>query len=112
MVWAGHGVARYLFGYDTSRSILAPQYKVAIFEELFDAPAQSLLPLKDVLTRRVFMNGPDRVPLTAKVVIACTNKDPREFGDGNDAVQALMERFLLQKEVRWPNDEEKNYLEF
>ncbi|WP_417749015.1 AAA family ATPase [Rosistilla oblonga] len=97
--------------YDTSRSFLAPQYKVVIFEELFDAPAQALLPLKDVLTRRVFMNGPDRVPMHAKVVIACTNKDPRDFVEGNDAVQALMERFLLQKEVRWPQYEEKNYRE-
>ncbi|MGI9471676.1 MAG: AAA family ATPase, partial [Rubripirellula sp.] len=112
-LWGGPDMASLdtCLKYDTSRSFLSPQYKAVIFEELFDAPAQSLLPLKDVLTRRVFMNGPDRVPLTAKVVIACTNKDPREFGDGNDAVQALMERFLLQKEVRWPSYEKKNYAE-
>lgn len=112
-LWGGPDMASLdtCLKYDTSRSFLAPQYKVVVFEELFDAPAQSLLPLKDVLTRRVFMNGPDRVPLGAKVVIACTNKDPREFGEGNDAVQALMERFLLQKEVRWPAYEEKNYRE-
>ncbi len=112
-LWGGPDMASLdtCLKYDTSRSFLAPQYKVVVFEELFDAPAQSLLPLKDVLTRRVFMNGPDRVPLGAKVVIACTNKDPREFGEGNDAVQALMERFLLQKEVRWPQYEQKNYLE-
>lgn len=97
--------------YDTSRSFLAPQYKVVVFEELFDAPAQALLPLKDVLTRRVFMNGPDPVEMKARVVIACTNKDPREFAEDNDAVQALMERFLLQKEVRWPKYEEKQYRE-
>jgi MoxR-like ATPase len=97
--------------YDTARSFLAPQYKAVIFEELFDAPAQALLPLKDVLTRRVFMNGPERVTMRAKVVIACTNKDPREFGEGNEAVLALMERFLLQKEVRWPAYEADNYTE-
>ncbi|TWT79349.1 AAA domain (dynein-related subfamily) [Planctomycetes bacterium CA13] len=97
--------------YDTTRSFLAPQYKVVIFEELFDAPAQALLPLKDVLTRRVFMNGPERVEMSAKVVIACTNKDPREFAEDSDAVQALMERFLLQKEVRWPGYEAKHYRE-
>ena len=97
--------------YDTRRSFLAPRYKVVVFEELFDAPAQALLPLKDVLTRRVFMNGPDAVAMNAKVVIACTNKDPREFSDGNDAVLALMERFLLQKEVRWPAYEKKHYRE-
>ena len=97
--------------YDTTRSFLAPQYKVVIFEELFDAPAQALLPLKDVLTRRVFMNGTERVEMSAKVVIACTNKDPREFAEGSDAVQALMERFLLQKEVRWPGYEAKHYRE-
>ncbi|GAA5506041.1 AAA family ATPase [Novipirellula caenicola] len=97
--------------YDTTRSFLAPQYKVVIFEELFDAPAQALLPLKDVLTRRAFMNGTERVEMSAKVVIACTNKDPREFAEGSDAVQALMERFLLQKEVRWPGYEAKHYRE-
>ncbi len=112
-LWGGPDMASLdtCLRYDTSRSFLSPRYKAVIFEEIFDAPAQSLLPLKDVLTRRIFMNGPDRVPMTAKVVIACTNKDPREFGDGNDAVQALMERFLLQKEVRWPSYEEKNYAE-
>ncbi|WP_146525958.1 AAA family ATPase [Novipirellula artificiosorum] len=97
--------------YDTTRSFLASQYKVVIFEELFDAPAQALLPLKDVLTRRVFMNGPERVEMAAKVVIACTNKDPREFAEDSDAVAALMERFLLQKEVRWPSYQAKHYRE-
>ena len=112
-LWGGPDMASLdtCLRYDTERSFLAPRYKAVVFEEIFDAPAQSLLPLKDVLTRRVFMNGPDRVQLSAKVVIACTNKDPREFGDGNDAVQALMERFLLQKEVRWPSYEQQNYAE-
>ncbi|MEZ6089499.1 MAG: AAA family ATPase [Pirellulaceae bacterium] len=112
-LWGGPDMASLdtCLRYDTSRSFLAPQYKVVIFEELFDAPAQALLPLKDVLTRRVFMNGPDRVSMRAKVVIACTNKDPRDFSEGNDAIQALMERFLLQKEVRWPKYEDKNYRE-
>ncbi len=112
-LWGGPDMASLdtCLRYDTRRSFLSPQYKVVVFEELFDAPAQALLPLKDVLTRRVFMNGPDAVHLNAKVVIACTNKDPREFSDGNDAVQALMERFLLQKEVRWPAYEKKQYRE-
>ncbi len=112
-LWGGPDMASLdtCLRYDTRRSFLAPQYKVVVFEELFDAPAQALLPLKDVLTRRVFMNGPDAVPMNAKVVIACTNKDPREFSDGNDAVQALMERFLLQKEIRWPAYEKKHYRE-
>ena len=112
-LWGGPDMASldHCLRYDTRRSFLSPQYRVVVFEELFDAPAQALLPLKDVLTRRVFMNGPDAVTMNAKVVIACTNKDPREFSDGNDAVQALMERFLLQKEVRWPAYEKKHYRE-
>ncbi|WP_165440651.1 AAA family ATPase [Rubripirellula amarantea] len=112
-LWGGPDMASLdtCLKYDTKRSFLAPQYKVVVFEELFDAPAQALLPLKDVLTRRVFMNGPDAVKMNAKVVIACTNKDPRDFAEGNDAVQALMERFLLQKEVRWPAYEKKHYRE-
>ncbi len=110
-LWGGPDMASLdtCLRYDTSRSFLAPQYKAVIFEEIFDAPAQSLLPLKDVLTRRIFVNGAERVPMKAKVVVACTNKDPREFSDGNDAILALMERFLLQKEVRWPAYEAKNY---
>lgn len=112
-LWGGPDMASLdkCLRYDTSRSFLASRYKAVIFEEIFDAPAQALLPLKDVLTRRVFMNGVERVAMKAKVVIACTNKDPREFGDGNDAILALMERFLLQKEVRWPAYESKNYAE-
>ncbi|MGB7325146.1 MAG: AAA family ATPase [Rubripirellula sp.] len=112
-LWGGPDMASLdtCLRYDTSRSFLAPQYKAVIFEEIFDAPAQSLLPLKDVLTRRIFVNGAERVAMKAKVVIACTNKDPREFSDGNDAILALMERFLLQKEVRWPEYEAKNYAE-
>ena len=112
-LWGGPDMASldHCLRYDTSRSFLAPQFKVVVFEELFDAPAQALLPLKDVLTRRVFMNGPERVDMAAKVVIACTNKDPREFAEDNDAVAALMERFLLQKEVRWPEYGEKQYKE-
>lgn len=97
--------------YDTERSFLAKRYQVVIFEELFDAPAQALLPLKDVLTRRIFMNGPETVRLNAKVIIACTNKDPREFAEGSDAVGALLERFLLQREVTWPGYEAKHYRE-
>lgn len=110
-LWGGPDMASLdtCLRYDTNRSFLSPRYKVVVFEELFDAPAQALLPLKDVLTRRVFMNGPERVDMSAKVVIACTNKDPREFAEGADAVVALMERFLLQKEVRWPGYEQKHY---
>ena len=112
-LWGGPDMASLdtCLRYDTRRSFLAEQYKVVIFEELFDAPAQALLPLKDVLTRRTFMNGPERVDMAARVVIACTNKDPREFAESSDAVQALMERFLLQKEVRWPGYEAKHYRE-
>lgn len=112
-LWGGPDMASLdtCLRYDTSRSFLSPKYKAVIFEEIFDAPAQALLPLKDVLTRRVFFNGTERVPMKARVVVACTNKDPREFGEGNDAIMALMERFLLQKEVRWPAYESKNYAE-
>ena len=53
-LWGGPDMSSldHCLRYDTKRSFLAPQYKVVVFEELFDAPAQSLLPLKDVLTRR------------------------------------------------------------
>ena len=67
-LWGGPDMASLdtCLRYDTEKSFLSSQYKAVVFEEIFDAPAQSLLPLKDVLTRRVFMNGPDRVPLSAQ----------------------------------------------
>ncbi|MEZ6089500.1 MAG: hypothetical protein R3C05_16020 [Pirellulaceae bacterium] len=90
------------------RSILPP-YEVVILEEVLDASSQALLPLKDVLTRRTFMNGSRPVPMNSKVIIACTNKDPREFAKDSDAIKALLERFPLQLEVRWPSYVQADY---
>ena len=42
------------------------------------------------------MNGSTAVEMKSKVIIACTNKDPRQFAKDSDAVKALLERFPLQ----------------
>ena len=55
------------------------------------------------------MNADQAVPLKSKVIVACTNKDPRQFAKDSDAVKALLERFPLQLEVRWPSYEQKDY---
>ncbi len=83
----------------TDRSFM--KKRVAVFEEVFDAPRPVLLSLKDVLTRKIFMNGAQRVPLDTEVVIGCTNRDPREFSGDETAYKALLERFPLQLQVTW-----------
>ena len=108
-LWGGPNIAKLdeCLEYDTDRSFLP--YEVVVLEEILDASSQALLPLKDVLTRRVFMNADQAVPMKSKVIIACTNKDPRQFAKDSDAVKALLERFPLQLEVRWPSYEQRDY---
>ncbi|MFK8112374.1 MAG: hypothetical protein AB8B91_09235 [Rubripirellula sp.] len=108
-LWGGPNIAKLdvCLEYDTDRSFLP--YEVVVLEEILDASSQALLPLKDVLTRRCFMNGSTPVEMRSKVIIACTNKDPRQFAKDSDAVKALLERFPLQLEVRWPTYEQKDY---
>jgi MoxR-like ATPase len=85
--------------YNAENSFLAKEF--AVFEELFDAPSNVLLSLKDTLTAKELRAGGQRVPAKTKLVVALTNKRPNEMADLGPSVQALIERFPIQFEVRW-----------
>lgn len=77
--------------------------RIAVFEEVFDAPASVLLSLKDALTAGELRKGSQRFPMTTQVIIGCTNREPAEISDLGPAAAALVERFPLQLRVAWPS---------
>lgn len=84
--------------------------KVAVFEELFDAPASVLLALKDVLTAKELRNGAQRFKMKTEIIICLTNKEPNEISDLGPAAHALIERFPLQHNLKWKNYSAASYL--
>lgn len=95
--------------YFPENSFLAKE--VAVFEELFDAPATVLLALKDTLTARRLRKGSQSFPMTTKIIIGITNRDPSEIADLGPAAAALVERFPLQLKVSWPTYKSADYLQ-
>lgn len=95
--------------YFPENSFLESRY--AVFEEIFDAPAQVLLALKDCLTAKKLRKGNQVHAMRTKVIVACTNKDPREIADLGPAAAALIERFPLQLKVEWGSYKGGDYLE-
>ena len=85
--------------YHVERSFL--NSKVAVFEELFDAPPVVLLALKDTLTAKELRNGAQRCKMKTECIIALTNRNPAEISDMGAAAHALVERFPLQLNVKW-----------
>lgn len=83
--------------------------RIAIFEELFDAPSNVLLALKDVLTSKELRNGAQRFPMRTEVIICLTNKEPAEIADLSPAAEALIERFPLQLNVKWESYDKNAY---
>ena len=98
----------------------APQYsflnyKVVIFEEIFDAPASVLLALKDTLSARELRKGAQRFPMKTECIIGLTNKDPNEMADldsnESHSYKALMERFPLRLVLNWETHTARDYKE-
>ncbi len=85
--------------------------RVAVFEELFDAPASVLLALKDVLTSRELRNGAQRFAMRTEIIICLTNKQPSEISELGPAAHALIERFPLQLNLQWKDYSSKSYLQ-
>lgn len=83
--------------------------KVAVFEELFDAPASVLLALKDTLTARELRNGAQRFKMRTEIIICLTNKQPSEISDLGPAAHALIERFPLQYNLQWKDYSSNSY---
>jgi len=84
--------------------------RVAVFEELFDAPASVLLALKDVLTAKELRNGSQRFQMKTELIIVLTNKEPNEISDLGPAAHALIERFPLQLNLKWKDYSARSYL--
>lgn len=84
--------------------------KIAIFEELFDAPASVLLSLKDTLTAKVLRNGSQYFKMKTEVIICLTNREPEEVSELGPSAHALTERFPLQLNVKWDSYEAEDYL--
>lgn len=77
-------------------------YPVAVFEELFDAPAFCLLALKHALQSGFLAKNGKNYPVSTQLIIAATNIDPTTIEEKGPTYKALLERFVLQKEVTWP----------
>jgi hypothetical protein len=84
-------------------------YPVAVFEELFDAPAFCLLPLKHTLQAGFLAKNGKTHPMKTQLIIACTNRDPSEIAEMGETYRALLERFVLRQEVVWNNYNQGTY---
>lgn len=85
------------------------RYPVAVFEELFDAPAFCLLPLKHTLQAGFLAKNGRSYPMETEIIIACTNRNPDEIAEMGETYRALLERFVLRQEVSWKSYSAKNY---
>jgi MoxR-like ATPase len=95
--------------YDISRSFMA--HKIAVLEEMFDAPPRVLMALKDILTSKKFRNGAQQVNIATSIVMAATNWSPTEIAKSGQSIAALVERFPLQLEVKWESHKEDDFFE-
>ena len=77
------------------------KYPVAVFEELFDAPAFCLLPLKHTIQAGFLAKNGKSYPMSTELIIACTNRNPDEIAEMGETYRALLERFVLRQEVAW-----------
>jgi len=77
------------------------KYPVAVFEELFDAPAFCLLPLKHTIQAGFLAKNGKSYPMNTELIIACTNRNPDEIAEMGETYRALLERFVLRQEVTW-----------
>ncbi|HET6747438.1 MAG TPA: AAA family ATPase [Candidatus Saccharimonadales bacterium] len=74
------GAEKAVLQYSPELSFLA--CRVAVFEELFDAPPRVLTSLKDTLTARELRNGHQRYPMVTRIIAAPTNHSPQEVAEG------------------------------
>lgn len=103
------GEEKAVIQYSPELSFLAR--RIAVFEELFDAPPRVLTSLKDTLTARELRNGHQRFPMATRVIAAATNHSPQEIAEGGPEIAALIERFPVQLEVKWDSYDENSFVE-
>jgi MoxR-like ATPase len=75
-------------------------HEIVIFEELFDAPAQVLLSLKDIMTSGYFRKGNQLFKIKTKVIIGLTNKSKDDFSE-DESLEAFVQRFPITKKIEW-----------
>lgn len=82
--------------------------KIALFDELLDAPVQILEYLKDILTRKMYCaDGTMCYKSQNEMIIACTNRDPLAWAsegspEDQSSKTAFLGRFPIKVEVSWP----------
>lgn len=85
-------------------------HEIVVLEEIFDAPPQILLALKDIITSKKFRQGHQTFDVKTKLIIGLTNKSKEEFGEDNNSLKALSERFPLTMKVEWTKYTKTNFL--
>jgi len=84
------------------------EHEVVVFEEIFDAPPQVLLALKDVMTSKKARKGNQVHPCKTKIFIGLTNKSKEDFSE-DDSLEALAQRFPLTLKVEWDSYSKNNF---
>lgn len=84
------------------------EHEVVIFEEIFDAPPQVLLALKDIMTSGWARKGNQKHKCKTKIFIGLTNRSKQDFAE-DDSLEALMQRFPLTLKVEWDSYEKKDW---
>jgi len=85
--------------------------EIAILEEVFDASPEVLASLKNALTAKMVYTENKAFPVRTRSIIACTNRSPEEIAKLGESYRALIDRFPLQVEVKWPSYKSDDYLE-
>lgn len=76
-------------------------HKYVIFEEIFDAPPNILMALKDIMTSKRFRQGHDTFNVKTELYIGLTNRSKTDFAEKDDSLKALVERFPLTYKAEW-----------
>ncbi len=84
--------------------------EIAVLEELFDASPEVLASLKNALTAKMVYTENTEFPVRTRSIIACTNRSPDEIAQLGESYRALIDRFPLQAEVKWPSYQSDDYM--
>lgn len=84
------------------------EHEIVVFEELFDAPPQILLSLKDIMTSGWFRKGNQTHKVKTKIIIGLTNKSKSDFSE-DESLEALAQRFPLTLKVEWESYGKKDW---
>lgn len=76
-------------------------YKYALLDEMLTAPEGLLLFIRGAITAgEICVNG-TCYKSSIQSIFACTNVNPAEWAEGDASKQALIQRFMFRKEVKW-----------